>query len=90
MYDYVVTLPDEIELVWPASWGPGKILFLLARYVTWPEVTLAIYRSSHPFAFTLLTDLCPEQLFDIPATQCHSFFTYFSCTCLYNRSWATD
>ncbi|KZV86298.1 hypothetical protein EXIGLDRAFT_750161 [Exidia glandulosa HHB12029] len=62
MYDYVVTLPDEISLVWPAAWGPGKILFLLARYVTWPEITLAVY----------------QQLSDIPATECHSFFTYFS------------
>lgn len=46
MYDYAVTLLDEVQLVWPAAWGPGKILFLLARYMTWPEVSLAIYRAS--------------------------------------------
>lgn len=47
IYDYVLTLPSEIILVWSGPWGPGKALFLLTRYMTWPEVVLAVYRTSH-------------------------------------------
>jgi len=32
IYDHLVTLDDEIELIWHAGWSLGKILFLLNRY----------------------------------------------------------
>lgn len=32
IYDHLVTLDDEIELVWRAGWSLGKVLFLLNRY----------------------------------------------------------
>lgn len=83
MYDYAVTLPGEIQLVWPAAWGPGKVLFLLARYMTWPEVTLSIYRApppNHPILYPVLTGA--EQVADLPGPKCHAFFTYFACALL--------
>ncbi|KZV90690.1 hypothetical protein EXIGLDRAFT_837630 [Exidia glandulosa HHB12029] len=67
IYDYFVTLPDEIQLVWPGQWSPGKILFLVTRYMTWPELVLVFY----------------QQTSDIPAAQCHSYFTYFAWSTLW-------
>ncbi|KZV87619.1 hypothetical protein EXIGLDRAFT_773474 [Exidia glandulosa HHB12029] len=62
IYDYILTLPSEIELVWPGPWTQGKVIFLTTRYLAWPEVVLVIY----------------QQTSDIPASQCHAFFTYFA------------
>lgn len=38
-----MTLGDEVSVIWPASWGAGKILFLAARYLTWPELVLEMF-----------------------------------------------
>ncbi|KAG8740863.1 hypothetical protein FRC10_003818 [Ceratobasidium sp. 414] len=32
LYDYFLTLPDEVRLIWPTSWSLVKILFLINRY----------------------------------------------------------
>ncbi|KAG0707925.1 hypothetical protein DFH29DRAFT_559705 [Suillus ampliporus] len=32
VYDYLLTLKDEIRYIWNAPWTPVKILFLLNRY----------------------------------------------------------
>ncbi|KAG8688355.1 hypothetical protein FRC08_011481 [Ceratobasidium sp. 394] len=32
LYDYFLTLPDEVKLIWPTSWSLVKILFLINRY----------------------------------------------------------
>ncbi|EJD35253.1 hypothetical protein AURDEDRAFT_175677 [Auricularia subglabra TFB-10046 SS5] len=42
-YDYLTTLSSEVELVWLGKWGAGKILFLLGRYVMWPELMMVFY-----------------------------------------------
>ncbi|KAH8103543.1 hypothetical protein BXZ70DRAFT_1005942 [Cristinia sonorae] len=34
VYDHLITLHSEIELIWRASWSLGKCLFLLNRYYT--------------------------------------------------------
>ncbi|EJT96838.1 hypothetical protein DACRYDRAFT_59962, partial [Dacryopinax primogenitus] len=33
IYDYILTFEQERELVWKASWSPGKVLFCLLRYL---------------------------------------------------------
>ncbi|KZV91423.1 hypothetical protein EXIGLDRAFT_837149 [Exidia glandulosa HHB12029] len=62
MYDHAVTFLDEVELIWPAAWGPGKILFLLARYLTWPELISGLI----------------HQFFDVSGETCHNIFGYNS------------
>ncbi|KAJ4467214.1 hypothetical protein J3R30DRAFT_3696617 [Lentinula aciculospora] len=31
-YDYLLTLDDEIELIWQRSWSIGKALYIISRY----------------------------------------------------------
>jgi len=33
VYDYMLTLPDEIRLIWPWEWKAGKILYIVTRYL---------------------------------------------------------
>ncbi|EJD38838.1 hypothetical protein AURDEDRAFT_172158 [Auricularia subglabra TFB-10046 SS5] len=42
-YDFLLTFPDEAALIWHAPWGIGKILFLIERYLSWPELFIALY-----------------------------------------------
>ncbi|EJD38088.1 hypothetical protein AURDEDRAFT_172850 [Auricularia subglabra TFB-10046 SS5] len=42
-YDYALTLSAEITLVWRSKWGVGKVLFLLERYMKWPELLVLLY-----------------------------------------------
>ncbi|KAG9125541.1 hypothetical protein FRC07_007193 [Ceratobasidium sp. 392] len=32
LYDYFLTLPEEVRLIWPTSWSLVKVLFLINRY----------------------------------------------------------
>ncbi|KAF4600468.1 hypothetical protein EYR38_005097 [Pleurotus pulmonarius] len=32
VYDYFLTLPDEIQYVWPTHWSLGKVLYLSSKY----------------------------------------------------------
>jgi hypothetical protein len=54
-YDYFLTLPSEIELIWKAKFNIVKVLFLLSRYPTFIDVPVAVYMSVMP---------------DIPRDQC--------------------
>ncbi|KAI0080221.1 hypothetical protein K474DRAFT_1769667 [Panus rudis PR-1116 ss-1] len=47
MYDYILTLPREIQYVWPSKMSLGKVLFLMTRYPVFAETTLVLY---HQFA----------------------------------------
>ncbi|KAA1476593.1 hypothetical protein DENSPDRAFT_843593 [Dentipellis sp. KUC8613] len=42
-YDYLLTLPDEIELVWRSRWTMLKVIFLLNRYSALWDVGLSVY-----------------------------------------------
>lgn len=65
-YDYFTTLAAEVDLVWRGRWGVGKILFLMSRYVMWPEVVLVFYYA----------------LFKDAPTHCRFTFTYSMCSVL--------
>ncbi|EJD38842.1 hypothetical protein AURDEDRAFT_146763 [Auricularia subglabra TFB-10046 SS5] len=62
VYDHLTTFSEEVDLVWTARWGPGKILFLLARYPAWPELLSTMY----------------IELFDVRPSVCHGVFTYMT------------
>ncbi|KAH6899447.1 hypothetical protein BKA70DRAFT_1313493 [Coprinopsis sp. MPI-PUGE-AT-0042] len=38
VYDYLLTLPDEVELIWRSKWTAVKVLFLLTRYLPFLEL----------------------------------------------------
>ncbi|KAA1476604.1 hypothetical protein DENSPDRAFT_843611 [Dentipellis sp. KUC8613] len=42
-YDYFLTLPDEVEVVWGFHWTVSTPLFLLNRYIPFIDVSLAVY-----------------------------------------------
>ncbi|TFY54310.1 hypothetical protein EVG20_g9757 [Dentipellis fragilis] len=42
-YDYLLTLPDELELIWGSSWTVMKVVFLLNRYVPFVDTGIGIY-----------------------------------------------
>ncbi|KZT57305.1 hypothetical protein CALCODRAFT_286079 [Calocera cornea HHB12733] len=43
VYDYILTFPKEVDLVWRAKWTIGKSLFLLLRYGAWVDVVIFTY-----------------------------------------------
>lgn len=38
VYDYLLNLPDEVELIWRSPWTAVKILFLFSRYLPFLEL----------------------------------------------------
>ncbi|EJD34106.1 hypothetical protein AURDEDRAFT_140600 [Auricularia subglabra TFB-10046 SS5] len=42
VYDYFLTLSDEVELVWPSSLSLAQVLFYSSRYSMWPETCLEL------------------------------------------------
>ncbi|EPQ50405.1 hypothetical protein GLOTRDRAFT_133959 [Gloeophyllum trabeum ATCC 11539] len=43
IYDHLITLDQEIDLIWKASWTPGKVLFLTNRYYVLASVIFNNY-----------------------------------------------
>ncbi|KAF8055184.1 hypothetical protein FPV67DRAFT_870202 [Lyophyllum atratum] len=48
LYDYFQTLPLEVEFIWKAKWGMGKVLFFFARYPTFIDVPIMLYYALMP------------------------------------------
>ncbi|KZP01269.1 hypothetical protein CALVIDRAFT_129211 [Calocera viscosa TUFC12733] len=42
-FDYVITLPQEIDLIWSTKWTPGKGLFVFIRYVGLLAAAVSLY-----------------------------------------------
>lgn len=42
-YDYLLTLPDEIEYVWPSPWSTLKMAFMAGRYLPFGSVLATVY-----------------------------------------------
>ncbi|KZT37381.1 hypothetical protein SISSUDRAFT_1062842 [Sistotremastrum suecicum HHB10207 ss-3] len=43
IYDWVLTLPDEIKLIWPARWSTVRVIFLVNRYLLPLLLSVDIY-----------------------------------------------
>lgn len=43
VYDHIVTLGPEVDLIWAAPWSNGKMLFILNRYYSLATVLLDLY-----------------------------------------------
>ncbi|GJE99927.1 hypothetical protein PsYK624_162030 [Phanerochaete sordida] len=55
VYDYILTFDREIELVWAADWNLTKLLFFIARYSVFADVTLALY---HRMGYIISDGIC--------------------------------
>lgn len=79
--DYVDTVSDEIEYIWKAKWGAGKILFLLVRYSTWPVASVAVYRRGILMAvrFNHASYVYQESLFFMSNDNCQTTVDYLLC-----------
>ncbi|KAG6894112.1 hypothetical protein C0992_007457, partial [Termitomyces sp. T32_za158] len=53
IYDCLLTLDMEVEYIWKANWGVGKILFLLERYMALISAPVMVY-------YSLASDLSNE------------------------------
>ncbi|KZV88431.1 hypothetical protein EXIGLDRAFT_722673 [Exidia glandulosa HHB12029] len=81
-WEYALTFQAEYEFVWKAYWGAGKILFLLERYLVWPELAVVLFSDTA----------------NISAGRCHIVFGYtvwwtcftvaIACLILIMRTWA--
>ena len=43
VYEYLITLFDEIRYVWKHKYSIATILFAINRYIVWIEITLQLY-----------------------------------------------
>ncbi len=50
MYDYFLTLADEIQYVWPTHWCLGKVLYLSSKYL----IIVLVLAELHCTSFRIL------------------------------------
>ncbi|TDL25177.1 hypothetical protein BD410DRAFT_628533 [Rickenella mellea] len=43
IWDYFITLPEEVAFIWPSSWNITKFLFLLNRYLVFVDPPTLVY-----------------------------------------------
>lgn len=62
IYDYLLTLTDEITYIWPFGLSLPTSLFLIVRYLPFPWAALGIYHMSHETGIVLCRLLTAGQL----------------------------
>lgn len=63
LYDWILTLPGEVRLVWLAEWNYTKALFLLARYTTILNGYFILRGKYYHIMLNLGLNILLEQLF---------------------------
>ncbi|KAJ6468127.1 hypothetical protein C8R47DRAFT_1223418 [Mycena vitilis] len=48
IWDHLITLDEEVELIWKSSWSMGKGLFVINRYYTLISVVINNYALLSP------------------------------------------
>ncbi|KAF9033055.1 hypothetical protein BDZ89DRAFT_947948, partial [Hymenopellis radicata] len=48
VYDYLLTLDQEVELVWRAKWNVTKILYLATRYLPFVDIVVVLWHQVMP------------------------------------------
>ncbi|THH06294.1 hypothetical protein EW145_g4184, partial [Phellinidium pouzarii] len=57
VYDWTLTIDEEVAFVWPSRWGWPKILYLFNRYTVFADAALIIYAFTDGFHRTTVTVL---------------------------------
>ncbi|KII94591.1 hypothetical protein PLICRDRAFT_184677 [Plicaturopsis crispa FD-325 SS-3] len=50
VYEYFLTLEDEVKYIWPSRWTSVKIIFLLTRYGNIGLISIGVAEQAHMFA----------------------------------------
>lgn len=61
VYDYILTVPREIDYIWSSKWSVIKIMFLITRYLPFSDVSIVLLYQLKPF----ITPQSCEWLFKI-------------------------
>ncbi|KAF8590892.1 hypothetical protein K439DRAFT_1115807 [Ramaria rubella] len=48
VYEHLLTLARELDLIWPTSWNVGKFLFFATRYLPLVDSTILLYQHTAP------------------------------------------
>ncbi|KZP01268.1 hypothetical protein CALVIDRAFT_559894 [Calocera viscosa TUFC12733] len=59
-FDYLITFPQEVHLIWGAKWTPGKVLFLVIRYFGLAAACVSLYVQ---FGTTVSTRSCTISMY---------------------------
>ncbi|KAF8599788.1 hypothetical protein BDV93DRAFT_609081 [Ceratobasidium sp. AG-I] len=94
LYDYFLTLPDEVRLIWPTDWSLVKILFLINRYTVPVFLTINSWEMtgfSGPSSDTDPADVCRrwvpiEGYAEIASLGISNFLLLLRVHALYGRS----
>ncbi|TCD64262.1 hypothetical protein EIP91_004301 [Steccherinum ochraceum] len=43
VYDFILTFPAEVTLIWPSQWNLVRILFFLTRYLAFVDMSLVLF-----------------------------------------------
>ncbi|EJT96777.1 hypothetical protein DACRYDRAFT_25474 [Dacryopinax primogenitus] len=83
-YDYLLMLPKEIEHIWHSRWTPGKVLFIIVRYM--PFIDMPVW----PFADAFMGANLP---LDCNTATYYTIVTFIIAACLADftyglRTWA--
>ena len=87
-YDYLLTLPDEIQLVWRSSFNLASFLYLVIRYGAFADITMSLLLVANPpgTAGVVMTD----KRYILSSVLQNSEVMYdtllFSCTNVHNVS----
>jgi len=49
IYDYILTIPNEIDYIWSSQWSVIKVIFLITRYLPFSDVSLVLIYQLKPF-----------------------------------------
>jgi hypothetical protein len=63
LYDYILTFGLEVNFIWKAPWGIGKLTYLLARYLPFLDITIS---------------MTPQMLRVKSASECKELYEAFS------------
>lgn len=47
VYDFLLSFPDEVNLIWPSRWNLIKVLFFLTRYLPFLDISLVLFCTWH-------------------------------------------
>lgn len=91
IYDYFLTLSQEIDLIWPSQPSIVKMLFFLTRYTSWINVVVLLYcQYITPRSCVWTEDALDQLKIEISLRSCEQLHTVSACTHCVIASFVTD
>jgi len=89
IYDYFLTLPSEVNLVWPAPWNLMKVLFIVTRYLPFADVVVHLYYhlQSRPTAAACLNTFIISSWLFYAGTATSELILTLRTWAVWNRDW---